>query len=106
MLWDTETLSCLRIFNEHKEGVDLKRLVTLSPQIFASASHDIQIKIWNIDNEKSILTIDLEKHDLCEVTAMVGFDARRLIAAHDKVIVIWDVYEEKIILWVEEAHDD
>jgi len=56
-LWDTDQLTCLKIFREHTAGIDLKRLVMLSPTLFASASHDITLKIWNIENEKSLKTL-------------------------------------------------
>ncbi|KAI8391707.1 WD40-repeat-containing domain protein, partial [Radiomyces spectabilis] len=65
-IWDASTGLCVRTFQEHKQrawSVDISRT---NPDIMASASDDATVKIWSMNQSRSIYTFT-EKSNVCSV---------------------------------------
>mmetsp|Transcript_6275 Transcript_6275/g.9120 ORF Transcript_6275/g.9120 Transcript_6275/m.9120 type:complete len:846 (-) Transcript_6275:27-2564(-) len=104
-LWDWEAgWKMVRVFDGHSHYIMQVVFSPKDPNIFASASLDKSIKVWNIN--KPLPNYSLEQHEECVncLDFYHGADKPFLISgADDKTVKVWD-YQTKTCVQTLEGH--
>ena len=92
IVWDAETLKCLRVFSQHRDAVTGLAFRRGTNQLYSS-SKDRTIKIWSLDELAYIETLFGHQDEVVDVAALAQ-ERCISVGARDRTARLWKVVEE------------
>lgn len=92
IVWDAETLKCLRVFTQHRDAVTGLAFRRGTNQLYSS-SKDRTIKIWSLDELAYIETLFGHQDEVVDVAALAQ-ERCISVGARDRTARLWKVVEE------------
>jgi ribosomal RNA-processing protein 9 len=92
IVWDAETLKCLRVFTQHRDAVTGLAFRRSTNQLYSS-SKDRTIKIWSLDELAYIETLFGHQDEVVDVAALAQ-ERCISVGARDRTARLWKVVEE------------
>ncbi|KAL5318039.1 hypothetical protein ACEPPN_015143 [Leptodophora sp. 'Broadleaf-Isolate-01'] len=92
VVWDAETLKCLRVFSQHRDSVCGLAFRRGTNQLY-SASKDRTIKIWSLDELAYVETLFGHQDEVVDVSALAQ-ERCISVGARDRTARLWKVVEE------------
>lgn len=92
IVWDAETLKCLRVFSQHRDAVTGLAFRRGTNQLYSS-SKDRTIKIWSLDELAYIETLFGHQDEVVDVAALAQ-ERCISVGARDRTARLWKVIEE------------
>jgi WD40 repeat protein len=107
-VWESNNFSLVKTYSEHKNFVDDMKELSSSIQdslgLFASCSKDTTIKIWNIEHNESIMTINNDCWTYC-LSFLKNFNNNYIASGDDKKIIkIWNFKTGMQEMVIESGH--
>jgi ribosomal RNA-processing protein 9 len=92
IVWNAETLKCLRVFSQHRDAVTGLAFRRGTNQLYSS-SKDRTIKIWSLDELAYIETLFGHQDEVVDVAALAQ-ERCISVGARDRTARLWKVVEE------------
>lgn len=92
VVWDAATLSCLRVFSQHRDSVMGLAFRRGTNQLY-SASKDRTLKIWSLDELAYVETLFGHQDEVVDVAALAQ-ERCLSVGARDRTARLWKVVEE------------
>lgn len=92
IVWDAETLKCLRVFSQHRDAVTGLAFRRGTNQLYSS-SKDRTIKIWSLDELAYIETLFGHQDEVVDIAALAQ-ERCVSVGARDRTARLWKVVEE------------
>jgi ribosomal RNA-processing protein 9 len=92
IVWDAETLKCLRVFSQHRDAVTGLAFRRGTNQLY-SCSKDRTIKIWSLDELAYIETLFGHQDEVLDIAALAQ-ERCISVGARDRTARLWKVVEE------------
>lgn len=92
VVWDAATLTCLRVFSQHRDSVCGLAFRRGTNQLY-SASKDRTIKIWSLDELAYVETLFGHQDEVVDVSALAQ-ERCISVGARDRTARLWKVVEE------------
>ncbi|KAJ3398141.1 hypothetical protein HDV05_002707, partial [Chytridiales sp. JEL 0842] len=85
-VWDVDTLSCLSTLEGHEDGIN--SIFILDDNTIASASSDRTVKIWNIETQQVLHTLQEPTSEVLDITSGMGM---LFSSTYDASIHVYDL---------------
>ncbi|RKF73167.1 putative WD repeat-containing protein C2E1P5.05 [Golovinomyces cichoracearum] len=92
IVWDAETLKCLRVFTQHRDSVTSLAFRRGTNQLYSS-SKDRTIKIWSLDELAYVDTLFGHQDEVMDISALAQ-ERCVSVGARDRTARLWKVVEE------------
>ncbi|PBP16148.1 WD domain-containing protein [Diplocarpon rosae] len=92
VIWDAATLTCLKVFQQHRDSVLGLAFRRGTNQLY-SASKDRTIKIWSLDELAYVETLFGHQDEVVDVAALAQ-ERCVSVGARDRTARLWKVVEE------------
>ncbi|KAJ8761150.1 hypothetical protein K2173_001206 [Erythroxylum novogranatense] len=102
-VWDTTTHQSLMEYEEHEKRTWSVDFSCTEPSMLVSGSDDCKVKIWNINQEASVLNIDM-KANICSVKYNPGSSIYLAVGSADHNVHYYDLRSIKQPLNVFNGH--
>lgn len=92
IIWDSETLSSLKVFTQHRDAVTALAFRRGTNQLF-SASKDRTVKVWSLNELAYVETLFGHQDEVLDVSALAQ-EKCVTVGGRDRTARLWKVVEE------------
>ncbi|KAG0645415.1 putative WD repeat-containing [Hyphodiscus hymeniophilus] len=97
VVWDANTLKCLRVFSQHRDTVTSLAFRRGTNQLFSS-SKDRTIKVWSLDELAYVETLFGHQDEVVDIAALAQ-ERCISVGARDRTARLWKVVEESQLVF-------
>ena len=97
VVWDADTLHCLRVFEQHRDAVTGLAFRRGTNQLFSS-SKDRTIKVWSLNELAYVETLFGHQDEVLDIAAL-AHERCISVGARDRTARLWKVVEESQLVF-------